>query len=171
MAKAKKRTAKRKKKVILPMKMSALIKIALTDIRKVERDTKKFVLDMGIYFNPNVDVTCSTSTGDVLDAYKVCSLCAAGAVMAFSLGKANSLEELTPDSFPGNVKQLQAIDSLRQGEAGNAWLKLVGYYDDGGREAAAANLDTNIPEYDRDNPEPFHRAMGMFQKKLIKAGF
>jgi len=178
MAKAKKRVVKkpRKKPVILPMKMSSLIKIALKDLRKVEAQPRKFVVEMGNWFLPE-EVICETSSGIIVETHDICSVCAAGSVMAFTLGQKVDLngDEVCPEHFPKNEKQLHAINELRVGNAIGA-ARYVGLWEPGPSTGSYRpgekyqKYDAHIPEYDRDNPEPFHKAMTKFQQKLEKAG-
>jgi hypothetical protein len=91
-------------------------------------------------------------------------VCAAGAVMAFSL-KASPDESLDAHNFGQNNDQLRAIDWLRAGNVGNA-----AEYLDIRANINPFSLDTNIPDYDWQKPEPFHKAMEKLQAKLIKAG-
>lgn len=173
-ARGKKAVAKKrvtKKPVILPRKLSALIGIALKDIRKAEKLKNKYVLNMGTWFDKD-EVVCrlgDESDGDVISRHKVCVICAAGSVMAFSLGADKRFDDITsldPHHFDGNSRQLQAIDDLRQGWVDNAasWIdvKLKG---------DPRRFDTVIPRYDAGNPEPFHAAMAKMQAKLAKAGY
>ncbi len=173
MTKVKKSTKKVvKKKIVLPNKMSALVGIALRDIRKAEKQRNKFVIDMGTYFDPNQELVCQVGE-TVVSSQKVCVLCAAGSVMAFSLGKANSTTELNPDAFMSNSNQLRAIDSLRQGSARYAAinLELPDTYDEFGSVSEKySGMDSIIPEYSIQDPEPFHKAMEKFKAQLQKAG-
>lgn len=168
MAKTKKRVVKKagkKKPVILPRKMSSLIRIALRDIRKVE-NSNKFVIEMGSWFTPT-EITCKTDNGAVISEYKSCAVCAAGSVMAFSLGASKKFnQELTPSEFTGNTSQLSAIDSLRVGEVHDASNEL-GIVISGDR----SRFDTHVPEYDAMEPELFHKAMTKLQTRLAKAGY
>lgn len=176
MAKAKNKSKRAKKKpVILPMKMSALIKVALKDIRRAER-TDKIVVDMSDWFNPDNEVTCQTQSGAILEEYKVCTMCAAGSVMAFTLGALKRDKYLQPDDYPKNEKQLYAINDLRGGGVSQAAMSLglIDTDDYGVLDEVAVTkyrkLNRNIPDYDRKKPEPFHKAMGQLQAKLEKAG-
>ena len=166
---AKKRVAKRN--VTLPRKMSSLIKIALADMRKAEAKPDYFVVDMGVYFKPTNIVCCTDSDFGweeiIINEHPACVVCAAGSVMAFTLGKKDSKEELVPEDMSGNDDQLMAIDSLRQGSVYEAAhvLELPEGDSDKYRK-----FDCVIPEYDRKNPKPFHKAMEKLQKKLERAG-
>lgn len=168
-AKAKKRVVK-KREVILPRKMSSLIKIALRDIRKAEA-TEKYIMDMNTFHSPT-ELVCSINEGaEVITRHEACVVCAAGAVMAFSL-KADPTKSLDPDNFNKNQNQLAAIDHLRQGLIHGAFEELN---PDGWSEKVEDKLDTipqvQIPHYDRDAPEPFHKAMEKLEAVLKKSGF
>lgn len=175
--KAKKRVVKtaRRGPVILPKKMSSLIAICLKDIKKAEALPKKFVVDMSSWFQPE-DINCETSDGVVIETHHVCTVCAAGAVMAFSLKKADTNDELFPDAFPRNEKQLDAINYLRTGDvfAAARALELIDFNEYGdaneGDRSKYEGFETSMPEYKRDNPKPFHTAMGKLHDKLKKAG-
>lgn len=181
----KKAKRKVKKLLVLPRKMSALIKIALRDIRKAEKSAA-FVVDMREWYEPNQEIVCRVGDSDglVISKQKACVACAAGSVMAFSFG-------LGPDGNPDkasnllgseeNGMQLSAIDSLRRGAVASAARELDISYDqwegperdiddtkklDGFFE----KLNSNIPDYDNIDPKPFHEAMEKLQAKLEKAG-
>lgn len=164
-----KKTTTRRKKVILPMVMSKLIDIALRDMRKAL--AKGWIIDMDSWFDPKTQVICSTVSDLIIKQYTVCSACAAGSVMAFSLAKTNQLNRtLTPSMFEGNEKQLQAIDSLRVGDAAYAARNLnLSANSDG--YVSIGQLDTYIPDFDQTEPEPFFKAMTAFSAKLKKAGY
>lgn len=173
--KSKKRVVKKAKakaaKVILPTKMSKLIGIALTDLKKAEKQSHKYAVDMGDWYNPNAQLSCKTPNGAVVAVHKVCTVCFAGAVMAFSLPKPRSKGDLQPENFRGNRDQLLALNSLRLGHANAAGdaLGLCAYGDATYDELG--HLNTNIPDYDALNPKPFHDAMVKFKTKLAKAGY
>lgn len=160
-----------KKMIVLPKKLSSLIGIALKDIRKVEALSNKYVIDMRVWYDPDRELVCKLGDGEhakVVSRNKVCVLCAAGSVLAFSLGaggveKTAAINELEKK----NSDQLEAIDYLRQGDAGCAAGAL---YLSEKVQDKADDLSVNIPEYEVSNPEPFHSAMKAFQTKLAKAG-
>lgn len=174
--KAKKRVVKKvtKKPVILPMKLSSLIAVALKDVRKAE-NTKSVVVEMSNWFEVE-EVECRTQNDVLIETHNVCNLCAAGSVMAFSLGKLGTAASLTPTNFPKNERQLEAINELREGNVSGA-IKCL-YHDDlydNESDASklyrkACELNCHIPDYDRENPEPFHKAMIRFKERLQRAG-
>lgn len=160
-----------KKKVILPTKMSALIKLALKDIRKMEK-TAGVVVDMSTYFEPKSEIVCATDSGAIVEKRTACILCAAGAVMAGTLGANIRGHSKFPEDFKGNECQLNAIDCLREGQIADAasTLDLItgGYFSEEYKKYSAFNEP--IPEYKPMNPKPFHKAMEKLQVKLEKAG-
>jgi hypothetical protein len=163
--------AKRKQQVILPKKLSALIKIALRDIRKAEALPKQFIVEMSDWYAPE-NVECRTRDDILIETHKICSVCAAGSVMAFSLGarKNHPNEGLSPCRFPRNEKQLNAINELREGSASQAYYCLGLKFTPEDSETLE-ELNTGIPNYDREDPEPFHEAMTDFQESLKEAGY
>lgn len=93
----------------LPSKPSALIRLALADLRAVEK-SKKYVVNMGKYHGADL-------TGK-------CEVCFAGAVMAMSLGAAISVE-MVPTDFPVATKRkLEALNYFRCGMIGSALAEL-----------------------------------------------
>lgn len=174
---AKKAAKKAAKKIILPKKMSSLIKIALRDIRLAE-ESEDYVINMNRWHVPK-DAVCTLeeNPAEVIKRHQVCSVCAAGAVMAFSL-KAPKNKELEPEKFKGNETQLEALDSLREGDVGEAAdrLELKGTYDcdkgnyRGGKEINYFNYNTGIVYYGLETREEFHREMTKLQVRLKKAG-
>lgn len=172
MAKRVKRTAPK----VLPMVPSKLIDIAVKDMRQVLK--KKWVINMSNWYNPKAEVTCSIGDDVILEEYTVCTACAAGAVMALSLANASQLKrELNPDMFTTNVRQLRAIDDLRQGSLSGAISELelgpadLDYDARQVRYEDLHRLDVRIPEYDQKKPEVFFKAMEAFSAKLKKAGY
>lgn len=173
-AKAKKPVAKKKGPVVLPMVLSKLIAIALKDLRKVEKMKNKYAVNMGDWYVPNSDLICRVEDV-VISKTKICSVCAAGSVMALSLG-AKGTGYMDPSSFPKNMNQLHAINSLRTGEVVSAHNNLfpdayVSSFSEDSESKKLCSLNTDIPEYEPMNPEPFHNAMVKLQAKLEKAGY
>ncbi len=94
----------------LPDKPSEFLTIALRDMGKV-RKTKRYILDMGTWHEPHTDP-------------KQCSVCMAGATMAFSLG-AEPYEDLLPDDFcPETSDRLSAINFFRAREISIAFEEI-----------------------------------------------
>ena len=169
---------------ILPRKMSALIKIALADIRKAEK-AEDMIIDMNVWFEP-AEIVCRVdgltnggvdySDTAVISRTPACIVCAAGSVMRYSLEADITDDSVSTDSFPGNKDQLYAIDYLRSGEVLSAAIQLGLIKRDVFGEIPAwkynkfSKFDTHIPGYWRSNPEPFHKTMEKLRQKLIKAG-
>lgn len=85
----------------LPNKPSALIRVALTDLYKIEKD-KNYRVDMSMWHFPRYNVD-------------VCSVCFAGSVMAKTLNSVNS-KLLFPDSFALPIQnKLLALNEFRRG--------------------------------------------------------
>jgi hypothetical protein len=139
----------KKKSVVLPRKMSALITLALNDLIKVER-SKKFVINMGDWHHAEPDGKCS--------------VCFAGAVMAktckFSLEQNGDVRP-NRHSMGENMDQFFALDSLRQGEVKLAASELSLDTVDG--------LDRDIASYHLD-PKRFRSDMRKLASDLKKAG-
>jgi len=167
-----KRTTLRKK--ILPMVPSALIDIAIKDMRKAL--AKGWVINMGAWYDPKAKVKCTVDDDVVIEEYTVCSACAAGSVMALSLASTNQQKRrLEPGTFSANEKQLRAIDDLRQGSislAANELNLIDDPYAEGSTEYQTLRaLDVSIPEFNQQKPEVFFKAMKAFSAKLKKAGY
>jgi len=97
-------------------KLHVILKIALNDIKKVEK-SKKFQIHMGTWFSPSYD-----------DGKTKCMVCAAGAVMAMTF-KAPKENCHGPDDFyrDDQLKQkFNALDSLRSGQILSAWEDVHG---------------------------------------------
>lgn len=136
----------------LPDKLSALICIALKDLRKAER-SKDYKVDMSMWHAPN----------------GVCRVCLAGAVMAFSLRMPKNvdfLNTLAPSSLFDNVEtnnKLFALNHLRVGQVSSALFCL--------RREEIYQFDRKIPEYrpGRKN-SGFYKALEKLAKDLKEAG-
>jgi hypothetical protein len=138
---------KAKKPVILPKVPSKLIGIALRDIEKAEA-SRKYKINMASWHRPNSH----------------CSVCAAGSVMAFSLGAKSGLK-YHPYDFPENRDQLLAINWLRLGDVSCANAEM----NFGGAEAVK-KFNRGITDYDYDQ-RLFKRDMRKLAADLRKAGF
>lgn len=175
MAKKVKKTKRKssKKMTILPRKMSSLIGIALKDIRKAEKLPNKFVIDMMTWYDPNKELVCRLGSDEwspEISRSKVCVMCAAGSVLAFSLGAGGNIMTSKLSALEAkNENQLGAIDYLRGGdveEAGN----YLGIPSEKIKKYFKVNKFKRIPNYEIENPEPFHKAMLELKTKLAKAG-
>lgn len=169
---AAKKAVKKRKGKILPEVPSKLIKLALKDLRKAEKLSHKYTIDMDDWYNPEAQLTCTNNSGAVVAKHKVCSVCFAGAVMAFSLPKQDPTLHLGPSNFNGNFGQLSALNSLRGGDVAGALAHMdkFSFYSDE-YEKVRRKLNVDIPDYDALDPLPFHEAMEKFAVKLAKAGY
>lgn len=133
----------------LPDKPSALIRVALCDLRKVEQDPK-FRVDMTRWmYRDNV----------------VCYVCLAGAVMAQSLGIMGMVsEELTPiETFilDAESDKLRALNEFRAGRV-NSGLFVMGLPHHGW------HVELITPYH--VNKDRFHSDMRRLADKLEEAG-
>lgn len=135
---------KKKKKIDIAKikKLSRLLSVALADLRKIERKTKTYKIDM-------YDWHCGVK---YINQNK-CHVCMAGAVIACEL-KANPEHNLVPECFNKNIaERLIAINELRTGDVSFACTRL------------------NLPytrEFDRDMPEYGHKDFWPEMRKLVK---
>lgn len=136
------------KEVVLPMKLSSLIEIALRDMKTAE--AAGATINMGTWYETTYDGTCS--------------MCAAGAVMAMTLQQEAPLPNngWSPQDCPQNVGQLHAIDKLRSGQVRAAGLCLGMDISD--------NYDAYIPNHAR-HKDAFYTRMKNLQKRLEAAGY
>lgn len=135
----------------LPGRPSRLIRRALRDLREVER-SPDYEVDMGEWHTPSHDGTCA--------------VCLAGSVMAISLELA--VDELaTPghgDMSRRDSCKLEALDEFRVGHVARGLLAMSRDWPVG----VPSELD--VPEYDEDEPGPFHHAMQNMADLLREAG-
>ena len=124
----------------LPNKLSALIRVALVDLKECEADDK-YIINMENWHVPLDKGTCS--------------LCFAGAVMAKTLG-ARIHTGLDPSDFDDSLK-LRALDYVRAGTVGFA-LGLMS-------QSKTPVYDGEEVVY-KDDPELFHEQMGQLADDL-----
>ena len=133
----------------LPNKPSALILLALKDLRETER-LKKYVVDMGIWHEP-------------IDEGK-CLVCLAGSVMCRTL-KASPDRHLDPEDFGSkNSVKLRALDHLRSGQISQALDSL------GLDPPDLIQSEIDITPYE-DDPDDFKADMKQLALNLKKLGF
>src|SRR6202007_2186511 len=103
--------------------------------------------------------------GTIVKESEVCVMCAAGSILAFSLGGNGELKTAGVSFLEKkNMRQLNAVDYLRSGNVTGAAYE-IGLTDKLTEDKLAAfeskleALETDIPEYEIGNPEPFHKAM------------
>lgn len=135
----------------LPDKPSALLRLALADLRKVEALPEIYTVDMGTY-HESWDGRCN--------------VCLAGAVMAGTLNI-----PADEDTLPCNLgivfaPKLHALDALRAGEVGGALARLL--LD----KAVSYGLPNSVDifPYSTANPEPFHADLNQLATMLEAAG-
>lgn len=126
----------------LPDKASELIRLAIDDLEKTEKDDR-YKINMTRWHVPDYE------------DYKVCSVCLAGAVMAQSLD-ANPYEWVSPSVYQIDVAlKLKALNYLRY---------MVGYC----LEDGLALLDQTMPEnlVLPDNPVEYEKDPGLFKQQM-----
>ena len=136
-----------------PSKPSELIRLALRDLRSVER-SKKYSVNMHAWHQPLSD--------------QVCEVCLAGAVMARSLKVPHNLG-INPVELDtclgvsaGWYAPLSALNDLRIGDLEQAALCW--------HECGALSGDRGIPIYDETAPKAFHTAMEALAAEYEAAG-
>ena len=140
----------------LPNKLSSLIRVAVRDLRKVEKLTRKYKINMGDWHQPNSH----------------CSVCFAGGVMAMSLG-APSDSNYGPGAFSlHNQARLYALNSVRTGSVAVA-LRDLGV---DGADIPSEFHYYDIPPYrdpkvHPDRNKEFYAGMRGLAKDLQEAGF
>lgn len=149
---------------ILPKVPSELIRIALADLKKVEAHPS-ITVAMDDWVSSNYD---NLTINDRPSEYRICSACLAGAVMIFSL--AGGLDDIpariiSPRHFPGNEKQLFALDSLRSGYIAD----MFGYL--GLDHADGYSYEGIVSTPYEESPEEFKKELERLAKILEKDGF
>ena len=130
----------------LPEKLSDLLQVALEDLRKAEA-SDQYAVNMRDWHLP---------------FRRVCSVCLAGSVMAFSLD-ADITKNLAPVDFDDHTsRRLSALDSLRRGAVDDAACQLW-------IESDYSHLDRDVPRYS-NNPKQWHKDMEKLVKDLKEAG-
>jgi len=141
----------------LPSKPSALITLALNDLRKVER-SKNYKVNMEQWHSPRSFI----SRGD----QAICQVCLAGAVMAKTF-KCSPGHHKFPDSFGDRLTfKFDALDSFRTGEMASGLTQL-------GISETRRNkhmwTDRDIPGY-RTERKGFYRAMRKMAREFKAVG-
>jgi len=146
----------------LPDKLSELIRVGLEDVRKAEDAADTYVVDMGSWHDPPGCRRSSHSTR--------CSVCMAGAVMAFHLGVPAD-EEKMPRSFGDDSRirsQLRALDHCVWGGVGQA-LEEIGAIDN--RDDLPEQFrGVVISDYD-SHPKMWHAELNKLADALEAAGY
>jgi len=120
--------AKFKPTTKLPDKPSALIRLAIDDITKVEQMKTKYKIDMDTWHQPATTVTDPNDFNYEYsanhDPKKRCAVCLAGSVMACTL-KVDPTLDVTTDNFDKDTEnKLDAIDAFRCGDLHHAFETL-----------------------------------------------
>lgn len=137
--------AAKQKVVKLPEKPSALIRLALRDLEKVER-SRRYRIDMEVYHVPNGH----------------CRVCFAGAVMAYTLKVARDFNSFTAHELP-EQKKMYALDCARRGAVESMFGYLDAHRPDGMPMYVAA------APYGKE-PKAFKRDMRSLATRLAKHG-
>jgi len=130
----------------LPNKPSKLINLALNDLRKAQKD-KKYKINMGFWRK--------------FDYYdRRCLVCAAGAVISFSLKNQGDCVE--PSDFDTDTRnKLLSIDLFRRGWVGQALQRM--------NKEPGKFFYREIPAYDK-NPRLFFRKLRRLSRDLALKG-
>lgn len=142
-------------KAKLPEEPSALIRLALADLKKVERDKAHYVVNMNMYHEPD----------DFQYRKRKCTVCFAGAVMAGTL-RASPGWSLDPSDFDTDTKKkLIALDYFRSGRVRQGLLLLSDSY----RYIEPGLADFLVVPY-RDDPKGFRVDMERMAAHLERRG-
>ena len=127
--------------------LDALLKVGLVDLKLVEQDP---------FYDVNMDRSWHerSSNGET-----VCYVCLAGSVMAKSLG-ATLGKDYDPSDFDLDTsKKLYALDSLREGEVGQAVRQMPGYTYTTRTWNKFFDCRVSVPPYSRGTKSQWWRAM------------
>jgi hypothetical protein len=144
------------KKIQLPKTPSKLIRLALHDFRKIEKD-KRYRINMGDWHSPR-------SIGEGRHTRQVCQVCLAGSVMARRGGCRPDEEFSVWRMHDTNQNALDALDSFRIGNVVEA-LYVLGY----DMPEKGLRAHERITPY-CINPGKFKRDMRKLATRLKKAG-
>lgn len=132
----------------LPNKLSALMRLALADLAKVE-NSKKYRVDMGEWHT-------------AAEADRPCTVCFAGAVMAKTL-QVPHMQSCSPGEMKQHTRKLMALNSVRTGEVRMA-LYMIGV-----PEVKRTVLERRVCPYE-DDPVLWRQAMRQIIKELEEHG-
>lgn len=160
----------------LPDKPSALILLALKDLAKIERDTKRYRIAMNQSWHWTDNGSLETDarrydplTCSVVEKEKeVCEVCFGGAVMAGTLNVPQDVN-IEPSAFPSGIeKKLRALDDFRMGFIDSGLIRL------GVNEKRATKLyvrwGEGMPPYG-SNGAAFKKSMRGLAAFLARNGF
>lgn len=147
----------------LPNKLSALLRLAIKDLTKVEKQTKKYNINMSTWHE-----TVTTEDGK-----SKCNVCFAGAVLANSC-KTNIKKSINIRNFDQKLgiktqAKMIALNELRIGQIDSAMGQL-------GNKTYQKYLNSNLPNSIRvidyhNNKKRFKERMRKLAIRLAKAGF
>lgn len=132
--------------VLLPHVPSALIRLALADLRKVEAMPETYRVDMGTWHAPELNGTCV--------------VCFAGAVMANTLGAPRDRSFSQYGFGEHNFTALDALDDFRLGCVIRGARCL---------DARPVEFEREVPEYSDDRPG-FHAALHALADAFERSG-
>lgn len=135
----------------LPNKMSALIRIALADLRKIER-SKRYGVDMNSWHTP-------------LYGKGRCLVCFAGSVMAKTLST-SPYADTHPAHFGPDEGKLRALDALRLGKV----LVASGFLGINIDRVPRHLWNVNVQQYGPRSKGRFKRQMAKLARDLERAG-
>lgn len=139
----------------LPDKPSALIRLALADLRKVESMPETYRVDMDRWHHPMLGK---------------CSVCLAGSVIAQTLGEDPAVDT-DPDEIAADAEgfgdKLSALNSFRVGDTHWGIHTMLGV--SAARDLPETLQAALITPYATD-PEAFHRDMSRLADDLSAAG-
>ncbi len=149
-----------KKVKTLPQYPSELIRIALDDLKKVEKDSR-YVVDMRRWHMPD-------------ERRDPCSVCLAGSVIAKTFNEDPRIY-LSPSSYDIKLEnKLLALNYFRVGDVSVAFTRLA--YNNADyckKDFSYSNggvFDRNIESYTRDRKQ-FHKDMRKLARDLERAGY
>lgn len=140
----------------LPDKASDLIDLCVSDLEKAERDPL-YCVNMNVWHN-----MCRVDSPISGVQFGQCAVCAAGAIMAFSLGGSIN-KQLFPDCFNRDIsRRLEAIDLFR-----------LGYWRSGLKEMNVDLSGLSVEENERicqmRCPGSYRRSPEEFKSRMRKA--
>jgi hypothetical protein len=150
------------KKTKLPNKPSALIRVAVEDLKQVERHKRLYKVDMDIYHCP-LSYFDDENNESIPDPKKPCYVCFAGSVIAKTL-KADRTQELNPEDFDSDTyKKLEALNLFRIG------MIEKGLYKMDLEQPKYVAKEAKVVDYE-DDPKEFKKEMLALANTLEGAG-
>lgn len=144
----------------LPDLPSALIRLALSDLRDVEKLSDVYVVDMDLWHEPG-------GAGD-----SRCAVCLAGAVVARTLGFSPEDRRILYRISDQTRRKMRALNAFRQGLVSDAMQTMLEnsreYLDN---EELFDGMRTDVPEYSEETREAFHAVLSRMADALEKLGY